>query len=226
MNILFMGPPGSGKGTQSKMLQDRFGLVHLSTGDMFREAITRKTEVGMKAKAFMDRGEYVPDAVVIDLIRDRLAQEDCKKGFILDGFPRTEPQAHALDVLLKSLGMDLDSVFFFDLSKDVLVARLSSRRTCRNCNRVVSVEQMKDLTAAQACSKASGPCDFYQRTDDSPEVVGKRIEVYQNQTAPIIGFYEKSDSFLRVDGSATPEQVFGVLKSALESRAKATQKKS
>lgn len=135
MNILFIGPPGSGKGTQSKRLQDRYGLIHLSTGDMFREAIARQTPVGLKAKGFMDRGEYVPDSVVIDLIRDRLSAPDCKRGFVLDGFPRTEPQAEALDSLLSGMGLKLDAIFQFDIAKQVLVERLSSRRVCRTCNR-------------------------------------------------------------------------------------------
>lgn len=217
MNILFLGPPGSGKGTQSKMLQAKYGLAHLSTGDMFREAIAKQTEVGLKAKGFMDRGEYVPDSVVIDLIRDRLQHSDCRNGFILDGFPRTEPQARALEDLLGGLSRTLSAIFYFDLSTEILVARLSSRRTCRNCNRVVSVEHLASADSAGPCSKTGSPCDFYQRTDDSPEVVRRRIEVYQNQTAPIIGYYEKTPGFLRVDGSATPDSVFGVLTRALDS---------
>src|SRR4051812_14979499 len=135
MNILFIGPPGSGKGTQSQLLHEHHGLVHLSTGDMFRNAIAKQTEVGMKAKAFMDRGEYVPDAVVIDLILHRLREPDCKKGFILDGFPRTEPQALALESSLHQMGIQLDAVFYFRVKKEVLIARLSGRRTCRACNR-------------------------------------------------------------------------------------------
>ncbi|NDF14298.1 adenylate kinase [bacterium] len=216
MNILFLGPPGSGKGTQSKMLQDRYALAHLSTGDMFREAIAKQTEVGLKAKGYMDRGEYVPDSVVIDLIRDRLQAPDCRKGFILDGFPRTEPQARALEHLLGEMKRTLDAVFYFDLSTDILVGRLSSRRTCRNCNRVVSTEQLSGGPSSGICSKTGTSCEFYQRSDDSPEVVRRRIEVYQTQTAPIIGFYEKTPGFLRVDGSASPDAVFGVLSRALD----------
>jgi adenylate kinase len=197
------------------MLQDKYGLAHLSTGDMFREAISKQTDVGLKAKGFMDRGEYVPDSVVIDLIRDRIQAPDCGKGFILDGFPRTEPQARALEELLAGIKRTLDAVFYFDLSTEILVGRLSSRRTCRNCNRVVSSEQLAAGLPPGTCSKTGASCDFYQRSDDSPEVVRRRIEVYQTQTAPIIGFYEKTPGFLRVDGSAAPDAVFGVLIRAL-----------
>jgi adenylate kinase len=184
---------------------------------MFREAIAKQTEVGLAAKGFMDRGEYVPDSVVIDLIRDRLRQADCGRGFILDGFPRTEPQARALEELLAGLKRTLNAVFYFDLATDILVSRLSSRRTCRNCNRVVSADQLSSGQATVNCARTGAPCDFYQRSDDSQDVVRRRIEVYQNQTAPIIGFYEKSPGFLRLDGSAAPEAVFAELTNALES---------
>lgn len=214
MNILFIGPPGSGKGTQSKRLQDRYGLVHLSTGDMFREAIARQTPVGLKAKGFMDRGEYVPDSVVIDLIRDRLSAPDCQNGFILDGFPRTEPQAEALDGLLSGMGLKLDAIFQFDVAKPVLVERLSSRRVCRACGQTVSQEQVG--AAGAVCPKSSAnPCDFYQRSDDAPEVVGRRIEVYETQTAPIVGFYSRKPGFLKVDADQHPDSVYGVLERAL-----------
>ena len=212
MNILFIGPPGLGKRTQSKLLQDQYGVVHLSTGDMFRAAIAQKTDVGMEAKGFMDRGEYVPDAVVINLIRDRLKQPDIKMGFILDGFPRTEPQAVALDQLLEDLGLKLSGVFFFDVNKDVLVKRLSGRRTCKNCNRVISLDQLGTPIANERCQKnPAGPCEFYQRDDDRADVVEKRIDVYQKQTTPVIDHYRKNKNFVHLNGAQNPKEVFKLI---------------
>lgn len=210
MNLLFMGPPGSGKGTQSKFLVDRHSIVHLSTGDMFREAITNKTEVGMRAKSFMDKGELVPDQVVIDLIGAKLASL-AGKGFILDGFPRTVPQAKALDELLKKLELSLDGIFFFDVQKEILVNRLSARRTCRKCNKVVSVSDLSQ----NHCSQDQAFCDFYQRDDDQPEVISKRIQVYQDQTSPMIEYYQSSPKFLKIDGTQPADQVFQLISSKL-----------
>ncbi len=214
MNVLFIGPPGSGKGTQSKVLQKKFGLVHLSTGDMFRQAITDQTEVGLRAKAFMDRGEYVPDSTVIDLIRDRLNKDDCKKnGFILDGFPRTVAQAEALSDLLNGLGMALKAIFYFQVDRAELVRRLSERRTCRNCQRVLPLDQVVNFKPSEGCVPAG--CDFYQRTDDQVEVVSKRIEVYEAQTMPVVEYYRKSAIFHALNGADAPDQVSGELLKAL-----------
>ncbi len=207
MNILFIGPPGSGKGTQSKLLTEKFGIAHLSTGDMFRQAIANQEPVGVKAKAFMDRGEYVPDSVVIELIQARVIKPDCKNGFILDGFPRTVPQAQALDALLEKLNLKLDAVFFFDVATPVLVQRLSDRLTCKKCNRVISSD---DLATAQKtdCAKSAGQtCDFYQRSDDLPEVVSKRIDVYFNQTTPVLEYYRSHPQFQSINADRPPEEV-------------------
>lgn len=215
MNLLLVGPPGSGKGTQSQQLIKKHGLVHLSTGDMFRAAIQNQTEVGLKAKAYMDRGEYVPDHVVIDLIQHRLEQADISNGFILDGFPRTVPQAEALSELLQKLNKKLDAVFYFSVKKEELVKRLSSRQTCRNCGRVVSQDQLA-VEVNKTCVKTKHACDFYQREDDRAEVVAKRIEVYESQTTPVLDYYRKNHShFVMLNGAESPAEVFQKIEQTL-----------
>jgi adenylate kinase len=219
MKILFIGPPGSGKGTQSKFLQDQYGVVHLSTGDMFRKAISDQTQVGLEAKAYMDRGEYVPDGVVINLIRERLKKPDIKMGFILDGFPRTVPQAEALDEVLKELGIELKGIFFFDVNADELVKRLSSRRTCKKCNRVISLDQLGTPIAKERCqSNPSSECEFYQRDDDQAEVVKNRIEVYNRQTTPVVDYYRKSKNFVHLNGAQNPKDVYRLIDQKLRSK--------
>lgn len=216
MKILFIGPPGSGKGTQSQLLHDQFGAVHLSTGDMFRAAIMNKTQVGLEAQAYMDRGDYVPDSVVIGLIDERLSQPDCQNGFILDGFPRTVPQAEALDELLAKRNSKLDAVFYFNVAQDVLVERLSSRRTCRHCGKIMNAQQLASLAEQPTCEARPGQaCEFEQRPDDREEVVQKRIQVYQDQTTPVVKYYSSREGFVEIDGSLPQDQVFSMIQSTL-----------
>jgi adenylate kinase len=203
MILLFLGPPGSGKGTQSKILEKRLGVPHLSTGDMFRKALSEETPVGVQAKAYMDRGEYVPDAVVIDLIKERVSQSDCSSGFILDGFPRTLPQAEALGRVLESLRLKLDHAINFQIPEDVLVTRLSDRRTCNKCGSIVKSAAANQQTPC----KSGGYCEFVQRADDQPEVIRNRMNVYQEQTAPLLKFYQAHEGFISVNGDQDPELV-------------------
>jgi adenylate kinase len=188
MNILFLGPPGSGKGTQSKMLQDKYGLVHLSTGDMFREAIGKKTELGIKAKAFMDRGEYVPDSLTNALVRDRLSHDDALGGFLLDGYPRTIDQVHELDSILTDAGKRLDVVVQLTADTDELVRRLAHR------------------------------AEVEGRADDTPEVIRRRLEVYDSQTAPLIDVYAARGLVAMIDGLGDIADVTARIIEALEAR--------
>jgi len=205
MRLIFLGPPGVGKGTQAQRLSAQQGIPKISTGDILREAVAKKTALGVQAKSFMDSGKLVPDEVVIGIIRERLKEADSQKGFILDGFPRTVPQAEALASMLRQDGRTIDRVLNFELADEELVRRLSGRRSCPNCQAVYHLEfsppQKPDL-----CDQCGGR--LIQRSDDQPETIRKRLEVYRSQTVPLIRFYEEQGLLIRIDGLGFPETVF------------------
>ncbi|MBT3377234.1 MAG: adenylate kinase [Lentisphaerae bacterium] len=195
MNLIFLGPPGAGKGTIAKRLLDRFSLLQISTGDLFRENIKGQTEVGMKAKGFMDRGELVPDGIVIEMLKGRIAQDDCKGGVILDGFPRTIPQAEALAA---DSSVTIDKVVNFVVPDDVVVSRLCGRRICPTCGRIYHTVNMPP--------KVEGVCDddgvaLIQRDDDQPDAIQHRLVVYRDQTEPLIAFYRSRGMLADIDGA-------------------------
>jgi adenylate kinase len=212
MILVFLGPPGSGKGTQAKRLAASRKWPQLSTGDMLRSAIAQGTQLGIEAKSFMDRGALVPDNVVIGLIAERTQASDCKSGFILDGFPRTIPQAEALDLMLSRIGQQVNRVVEFEIPDSELIERLSGRRTCPNCG------AMFHVTAAKP--KVDGVCDncgskLLQRDDDRPEVIQKRLQVYHAQTAPLVGYYQKSGKLKALNASLRPDEVAVALDRAM-----------
>lgn len=199
--MVFLGPPGSGKGTQAKKLSQELGLMHISTGDLLREAVKNQTPLGLKAKEYMDRGELVPDNLMIALIEEVMPKEG---GFILDGFPRTVPQALALEEMLRSYKRDVDKVFLFDLSEEVVVERLSGRLTCSQCGAVYHRKYNPP--------KQEGVCDLcggklIQREDDKEEVVRRRYRVYKEQTSPLVEFYQKRNKLIRLDASQNIQEV-------------------
>jgi adenylate kinase len=212
MRIILFGPPGVGKGTQAKILSEDLKIVHIATGDILREAVSRGTELGKKAKAFMDRGELVPDSVVIGIIQDRLKEGDTKNGFILDGFPRTLPQAEALDKVFEKAGVKVDKVITMEVDKEVLMNRLTSRRVCRNCGSIFNL--LVDRLEDSKCKKCGG--EVYQRDDDKRETIERRFEVYQRQTKPVKDHYGAKNLLVEVDGIGEIDEVTGRLKSAMD----------
>lgn len=212
MNIVLLGMPGAGKGTQSKYLKGHYSIPHISTGDMFREATSAKTPMGIEASKYMDKGEFVPDSVVIGMVKERLSKDDCKNGFILDGFPRNESQAASLDSLLKELGKELTYVLDFVIPPQEAVKRLSSRRTCGDCGKIYSVitDTFKEDGACNDCSGV-----LIQRNDDKEEVILNRLKVYDNQTAVLKDYYTASGKLKTIDAVRPPEQVFEDLKKLL-----------
>lgn len=205
MNLVLMGLPGAGKGTQAEKIIDKYAIPHISTGDMFRAAIKEETELGLKAKSFMDKGELVPDEVTIGIVRERLSKDDCKNGFLLDGFPRTVAQAEALENILSSLGKRLDYVINIEVDREILTERLTGRRICENCGATYHLVFNPPKTE-DVCDKCGGP--LYQRPDDNAETVGNRLDVNMKQTRPLLDFYEEKGYLRNVNGQQDIHQVF------------------
>jgi len=199
MNIILLGPPGVGKGTVASKLKEKLSFPHISTGDMLRENTANKTELGVEAKNFMDKGILVPDEVVIDMMKERLQRDDCKKGFILDGFPRTINQADQIGEVVK-----IDKVVNLQLDDDNIVKRLSRRRLCKKCGAGYHLDYIKPKKENK-CDKCD--TELYQREDDKPEAIKKRLEVYREQTVPLINYYKEKGFLVGVDGSGTPSEV-------------------
>lgn len=206
MNLVLLGAPGAGKGTMAELLVQDYGFAHISTGDILRAAVKNGTELGMKAKKYMDAGELVPDSLVISLMKERLEEPDAQKGFILDGFPRTIPQAEALDEELAQLDRPIDAAVAINVSKEVVVNRLTSRRCCKQCGKIGSV-------ADEVCPECGG--EMYQRDDDKEEVILNRLEVYQENTAPLIDYYRNQDLLVEIDADEGIAAVYDSMKRAV-----------
>jgi adenylate kinase len=204
MKLILLGPPGAGKGTQAKMLTEKFTIPQISTGDILRAAVKEGTEMGKKAKEYMDAGGLVPDEVVVGIVRDRLQEADCKNGFILDGFPRTVAQADALQASLVDMGKELDSVISLDVDAEALVERLTGRRTCKDCGRGyhITFDPSKEEGKCDACGGT-----LFQRDDDQEETIRKRLQVYADQTEPLISYYRDAGLLMELDGMQPIAQV-------------------
>lgn len=204
MRYIFMGPPGVGKGTQAVLLAKNKGIPHISTGDMFRRAIENKTPMGQQALPYVESGRYVPDDIVNGLVQERLAEPDCAQGFVLDGYPRTLGQAQAFDQYLKENQQKLDAVILLSVPDEVILARLTGRRVCRDCGATYHVEFQPPKVAGK-CDQCGGP--LVQRDDDREETVRRRLEVYREETSPLLEYYREQSILVSIDGEGTVEQV-------------------
>jgi adenylate kinase len=209
MNIIMLGAPGAGKGTQAAVLCEHFGIPTISTGNMIREALKNGTEMGLKAKSYMDDGKLVPDEVVIGIVKERLSEDDCKKGFILDGFPRTIPQAEALD----NMGVDIKYVINIDVPDESIIKRMSGRRVCENCGRPYHIESLKPQKDG-VCDDCGGT--LVQRKDDHPDTVLARLDVYHKETEPLADYYKKQGKLVNVEGQNTVADTTAAVLKAIE----------
>ena len=208
MRVVLLGPPGAGKGTQATGIEERYNIVHISTGDIFRKNVKEGTPLGKQAKAYMDKGELVPDELVIALVEDRLKQDDCANGYLLDGFPRTVFQAEAME----KLGIDVDKVVDIQVGRDVLITRATGRRVCKNCGETYHIS-FRPTQVEGVCDKCGG--EVAHRADDQEETVARRIDVYLNETAPLVDYYEKKGNIVHVNGeqdaAVVQEEIFAAL---------------
>lgn len=205
MRLILLGPPGAGKGTFAVKMSAEYGVPHISTGDLLRQAVKDETAAGLKAKAYMEKGDLVTDEIVIEMVKDRLALADCSKGFLLDGFPRNIKQADMLKICLADLSTDIDRVIYLDTKEDILVSRLTGRRTCRACGanyHIVNIPPKQD----GICDKCGG--ELYQRADDNEKTILNRLEVYNKETASLIDYYEQEQKLARLDGARHRDTVY------------------
>ncbi|OPJ54874.1 adenylate kinase [Alkalithermobacter paradoxus] len=214
MRLILLGPPGAGKGTQASGIVEKYKVPHISTGDIFRKNIKEGTELGRKAKEYMDKGLLVPDELVVEIVKSRLIEEDCKAGFLLDGFPRTVVQAKALDSVLDGMNMSLDKVINIEVDTDILISRAVGRRICKDCGATFHIE-FNPSKAENKCDVCGG--ELYQRADDNEETVSKRIQVYLNETKPLAEYYCEKGILLNVNGEQSIDKVFDDIVDALGS---------
>ncbi|HXG51051.1 MAG TPA: adenylate kinase [candidate division Zixibacteria bacterium] len=212
LRVVLLGPPGAGKGTQAKLLRERYEACQVSTGDILRNAVAQQTPLGKEAARHLERGTLVPDDVIVELVAERLAESDCAKGFILDGFPRTIPQAQSLDAMLGRMGRDLQCVLSIRVPREVIIERLAGRRTCRRCGALYHVT-FDPPARPGVCDRCGG--ELYQREDDREETIARRLEVYDKQTAPLIGYYRERGLLRELDGVGTIAEIRDRLMAAL-----------
>lgn len=215
MRLILLGPPGAGKGTQAANIVDKYHVPHISTGDIFRKNIKEGTALGIEAKSYMDKGELVPDTLVIEIVADRLREEDCKAGFLLDGFPRTVAQAEALDKVLEAMNCSLNHVVNIQVDPNLLVARAVGRRICKDCGATYHIS-FNPSKVEGVCDKCSG--ELYQRSDDNEETVSNRVRVYVEETSPLVDYYTEKGIILNLNGEKTIDEVFEDICNALGSK--------
>ncbi len=200
MRLILLGPPGAGKGTQAAKISETYNIPHISTGDMFRQAVREETDMGIKAKGFMDSGQLVPDRIVVGIVKERLSMDDCQQGFLLDGFPRTEEQASALDKILSELNAPIHKAINVEVPHDDLIARLTGRRVCKECGTTYHV-LFNNTRTEGSCDNCGG--QLYQRDDDKEATAKERLQVYNKQTAPLINYYKQQGNLLNINGNKT-----------------------